>query len=70
MVMFALPLALRVSVPRLLAPSTTETVPVGWMPTDEVTLMLSVTVSPYIDGLSELVTAVVTTPVELALVTT
>jgi len=70
MVMLALPLALRVSVPRLLAPSTTETVPVGWMPTDEVTLMLSVTVSPYMDGLSELVTAVVTTPVELALVTT
>ena len=69
-VMLALPEALSVSVPSVVLPSTTVTEPVGWMPTEELTLMLKVTASPYADGLSELVTVVVTTLLEDALVTT
>ena len=69
-VMLAFPVESSGSVPRFVAPSITETVPVGWIPTDETTLMLKVTVSPYTDGFSELVTVVVTTPEELALVMT
>ena len=70
MVMLALPEALSVNVPSVVLPSTTVTEPVGWMPTEDETLIFSVTESPYTEGLSELVTAVVTTLLELALVTT
>ena len=68
-VMLALPEALSVKVPSVVLPSTTVTEPVGWMPTEELTLMLKTTASPYTDGLSELVTVVVMTLLVDALVT-